>query len=253
MKPISLLLNNQHLQDLNPLIAGQQVCENGYSYGPHIRKYTLMHYVLSGKGTLYARGGEHSVHAGQVFLILPGEVTTYTADTQDPWHYRWLGFDGSLTHRFSKLPPVFDLPEVLFPSLPFDQTHCAPEYQLTAQLFMLYAHLFPAHTDTNEHVQKVKGIIQAAYMQDLRVEGLAQELSLDRRYLTRLFKEKTGLSIQQYLINVRMEEADQYLRQGYSVQQTASLCGYNDVSNFSRMYKRHYGQSPAFRKKNADF
>jgi AraC-like DNA-binding protein len=66
--------------------------------------------------------------------------------------------------------------------------------------------------------------------------------------LSRLFKEHTGSTIQEYLIHTRMEAADQYLRQGYAVQEAAALSGYRDVPNFSRMYKAHYGTAPKNRK-----
>ena len=112
-----LFLTDRKLQDLNPLTAGEEACVPGHSFGPAIRNYTLIHYVLRGKGTLYARGGTFPVRAGQIFVILPGEVTTYTADADDPWYYRWIGFNGTLSTRFSQLPPVISLPETFF--MPF--------------------------------------------------------------------------------------------------------------------------------------
>jgi AraC-like DNA-binding protein len=54
---------------------------------------------------------------------------------------------------------------------------------------------------------------------------------------------------QQYLLNVRMEEATNYLRQGFSVKECAHMVGYEDVSNFSKLYKKHFGKSPAHRRK----
>jgi AraC family transcriptional regulator of arabinose operon len=85
-------------------------------------------------------------------------------------------------------------------------------------------------------------------MDELTVEGIADALGLDRRYLSRLFKEHTGSTIQEYLIHTRMEAADQYLRQGYAVQEAAALSGYRDTPNFSRMYKLHFGIAPKNRK-----
>lgn len=244
-----LLLTDQHLQDLNPLIAGEHMCPPRHRYGPYIRHYTLMHYVLSGKGTFYAKGNAYPVRAGQVFLILPGEVTTYEADPLDPWHYCWVGFTGSLASRFRQLPPVFSLEKELFVSIfPESSDTPMPEYHLAAGLLRLYGQLFPTPANANRHVRRVQSYIQANYMQDIHVATLAKELNLDRRYLTRLFKEQTKLSVQQYLIRTRMHAAKQCLEQGYSVQEAAALCGYRDVSNFSRMYKQHFGHSPGWQR-----
>jgi len=241
-----LMLTNQNLQDLNPLIAGEEACAPGHSFGPAVRKYTLIHYVLRGKGILYARNGAHPVHAGQAFVILPDEVTSYTADLKDPWYYRWVGFDGILSARFSELPPVLTLPEMLFGRLMHLQDHPSnPEYLLAGELFSLYAHLFSNSAEGNPHVRRVENYIRSNYMHPIRVEQIAGELSLDRRYLSRLFKENTGLSIQEYLIRIRLEEAERLLLRGCSVKEAAHLSGYEDASNFSKMFKKYTGNPPA--------
>ena len=241
----NLFLTNRHLQDLNPLIAGWEDCAPGHSFGPAVRNYTLIHYILSGKGTLYARGGVYPVTAGQAFVILPGEVTTYTADEREPWRYRWIGFDGSLSARFSELPAVLDLPETFFRGMLRDADGTMPEYALAAALFRLYAHLFSGPARENQHVRRVENYIRASYMLPIRVEGIADQMNLNRRYLSRLFKEKTGQSIQEYLISVRLEEGRRQLQSGCSVKEAAHLCGYEDVANFSKMFKRRYGVTPA--------
>jgi AraC-like DNA-binding protein len=74
--------------------------------------------------------------------------------------------------------------------------------------------------------------------------GIAQKMNLDRRYLSRIFKEKTGVTIKDYLIGVRMEEAKRRLETGESITDAARLCGYDDVCNFSKMFKKRFGISP---------
>lgn len=251
MQENSLLLTNRHLLDLNPLIAGTHDCDPGYGIRPNIRKYTLIHYVFRGKGTLFARGESYPVKAGEAFLIRQGEVANYRADVDDPWYYCWIGFDGTLSARFAELPPVFSPPEEVFRRmLRVTDDPSVTEYRLAAELFRLYAILFSEPARHNPHVRQVENYIRLSYMHPIRVEHIAQQLSLDRRYLSRLFKEKTGMSIQQYLLNVRMDEAANYLRQGYSVKECAHMVGYEDVSNFSKLYKKHFGKSPTHRRKS---
>ena len=248
MKPQHLMLTNRYFQDLNPFVAGWQHCDPGHRFGPYIRRYTLLHYVISGKGTFYARGQVLPVKAGQVFVILPGEVTTYEADRDDPWHYCWVGFDGRLSKRFAELPPVVEAQQEDFAELLDVKDYVNRECAVAACLFRLYGKLFSPEDRGNDHVKKVENHIQSGYMQNITVESIARELNLDRRYLSRLFKQKTGQTLQEYLIRVRMEEADRCLRSGHSVQATAALCGYADPANFSRMFKKYYGHSPIHQK-----
>ena len=246
MQENSFFLTNRHLRDLNPVIAGTHDCDPGYGIQPAIRKYTLIHFVFRGKGTLYARGNAYPVQAGQAFLILPGEMTTYTADPTDPWHYCWIGFDGLLSAAFSRLAPVLSLPGELFaPLLHTVPGETAPEYRLAAMLFTLYDRLLADCGAENHHVRRVETFIRSNYMLPLRVEEIAGKLNLNRRYLGRLFKDHTGKTMQEFLIDVRLEAARLHLRRGCSVAEAARLCGYEDVSNFSKMFKACFGQSPA--------
>lgn len=243
---MEILLTNRNFCDLNPLIAGEEMCVPHHSFGPAVRNHTLIHYVLHGSGTFYARGEVYRVHAGQAFLILPDEVTTYVADDDDPWHYRWIGFDGALSKRFVELPPVFSLPETLFSRIVALATHPATaEYLLAGELFSLYAHLFAAKPHTNGYVRRVENYILSNYMHPIRIAQIAADLNLDRRYLSRIFKEDKGVSIQEYLVRVRIGEAERFLLRGCSVREAAQLSGFEDVSNFWKLFKKKTGKTPA--------
>ena len=100
------------------------------------------------------------------------------------------------------------------------------------------------------YVQRAKAYITAAYTSDITVEKIAAALSLDRRYLWRIFKEETGIGIKEYITRVRLECAARLLEGGRSVLEAAALCGYGDVSNFSRAFKRRYGSWPGEYSKN---
>ena len=250
MNAQNLFLTNRHLSDLNPLIAGEHICDPGYGVKPASRHFVLLHSVISGKGIFTLDGKDYPVKAGEAFLITPGIVSSYHADPQDPWHYRWIGFDGKLSADFSALPPVFPLSvNVLQKMLEVADDPSVAEYRLAAELFKLYARLF-SKKHRNQYVQQVQTYIQSSYMLPIRVEDIANQFNLDRRYLSWLFKQETGQSIQTHLIGVRMDAAMTYLQQGYNVKETAKLVGYWDVANFSKMFKKHFGESPISIRKN---
>lgn len=243
-----IILADRHMQDLNPLILGEEDCLPSHRFGPATRQYTLIHFVEEGRGTFLRDGVEHPVRGGQAFIIRPGEITTYFADSEDPWHYRWIGFDGALSARFAELPAVITVPTDWGKEMMALARECDAsvlEYALAARLQMMYAEYFADSHHKNDYVASVKSYVRALYMQPLRVEEIAANMSLNRRYLSRIFKERTGVSIQEYIVAVRMKEAKRLLGQGYHVAETAQLCGYEDACNFSKMFKRECGVSPA--------
>lgn len=241
---VDLALVNRHLGDLNPLLLGYEDCTPGHSFGPAVRQYTLIHYVRSGKGKIYKGDAIYEAHAGEAFLILPHEVVTYTADGEDPWSYRWIGFDGALSERFATLPTIFPLSEKWLREMILCVSDELCEYRIAAVLLRMYATLFAPEEEANDYVRQVRDYIRAAYMQDIHVEEIADRMNLNRRYLSRLFKARTGKTVQDYLIDVRMSEAKKLLAQNRSVAEAAVLCGYQDVFNFSKMFKRRFGISP---------
>lgn len=244
---------NRSFKDLNPVILGREECKPGKSYGPAIRNYTLIHYVERGRGRLVKNGEVYPVKEGEAFIILPGEVTYYAADRDDPWVYRWIGFDGALGEKYRELPPVITVSDDIFPNLPRGEEYSkVAEYLLAGQLFTMTAELFAAGKHRNHYVRQVKNYIKSSYMLQIKIEQIADDLSIDRRYLSRIFKERTGQTIQEYLISVRMEEARRHLSEGRGVAETAALCGYADVCNFSKMFKRVCGVSPARWREGAD-
>ncbi len=242
-----VLLINRHFSELNPIVAGQEVCESGYRFGPSVRKYVLLHCVLSGKGTYTCGGVVYPVAPGQIFRILPGEETVYRADDRDPWHYAWIGFDGALSGRMASVPPVFSVSALI--SELFRANADNPdttEFGLAATLFRLYEELFAdREPDGNEYVRRIRSYIDAMYMKKISVEGLADQLHLNRRYMTRIFHAETGMSVRDYLLRTRMREATECLRAGLSVGETAERCGYEDMFLFSKLFRKTYGVSPS--------
>ena len=252
-----VLLTNRHFSDFNPLFFGREECRSGHSFGPAIRKYTLIHYVERGRGVLCKDGEEYAVKAGEMFIILPEEITFYKADDDDPWVYRWIAFDGAASEVFANIGPVVAVKDEHFPRVDIQnvQNDDEPllEYVLASALFMLASRVASVSAGrSSEYVRKVKDYIKSSYMRTIRVEEIADSLNLDRRYLSRIFKNETGRTVQDYIISVRMKEAKRLLDEGYGVCETASFCGYPDYSNFSKLFKRECGVSPVSWKKDSE-
>ena len=237
---------NKNFHELNPVIAGSEKCESKHSFGPAVRSYWLMHYVVKGKGVLIKENNEKCfVRAGQVFLIKPDAVYYYEADEFEPWEYVWIGFTGSLAKDFEQLGDVFDCNDKVFKDILFSAEikKCREEF-LASKLFELYTVLFSESGGKVDYVTQVCDYINTYYAEDISINKICRIIGIDRTYLSKIFTKKTGKSMQQYLIDVRIKEAQVFLSRGYSVFETSVMVGYSDVSNFSKMFKKIVGKSP---------
>ena len=72
-------------------------------------------------------------------------------------------------------------------------------------------------------------------------------LGIDRRYLSRIFLRETGMTPKEYLVRIRLSRAADLLENSScTVTETARSVGYDDVYNFSKIFKKKYGISPAY-------
>ena len=95
------------------------------------------------------------------------------------------------------------------------------------------------------YIKEALTFIEANFQRDITIEEIAEVCGLNRSYLTRLFKETTGYSLQEYLGIYRMKIAAKMLAESnLPVQAIASKVGYGDAFTFAKAFKRHTGKSP---------
>lgn len=97
-------------------------------------------------------------------------------------------------------------------------------------------------------------IIKERYTEDLSVNNLALELSINRSYLSQLFKKQVGTSLKEYINDFRVSMCQELLYStSWSIEEIARKVGFNSLSYFSKVFKKKYGISPShYRKKRYD-
>lgn len=94
-------------------------------------------------------------------------------------------------------------------------------------------------------VQTIKQCVLEEYMTDLTVEYLAGKVYLAPGYVRKLFKNETGATLKDYIVQTRMNKACELLRRpDYKVNEVAHAVGYENVSYFCAVFKNFYGTTP---------
>ncbi len=127
---------------------------------------------------------------------------------------------------------------------------CRPIGQVHEQLTRItekyYAYV-RAHESgqVNQLVQGAVAYIYQNYHQDISVSDIAGMLYLHPNYLSRLFKKKTGQSISDFIIRLRIERAKTLLAQeDKKVYEVAHEVGYESVPHFQTIFRKWTGVSP---------
>lgn len=125
-------------------------------------------------------------------------------------------------------------------------------------LIIIMKELCPVNSEKIEHyfnfetydkqtvVETIITYINENYMKKVSIEQFSQSTYLSSNYISKIFKEITGDTLINYLINLRIEKAKEILEEGhFSIQEVSQKVGYEDPYYFSKLFKKKYGCSPS--------
>jgi AraC-like DNA-binding protein len=96
-----------------------------------------------------------------------------------------------------------------------------------------------------ERVERTKDLLARDLANPPTLEMLGQEVGCSPFHLSRIFSREVGLTIPQFLRNLRMERAAELLRSGrYNVTEAATEVGYSSLSHFSKAFCETIGCCP---------
>ena len=241
------IVKDEGYSGLNPVVFGYEECDKKHSFGPAIREYYLIHFVVAGYGKFEIGTKSYSIGPGDMFVIPPEEETYYEADSVNPWSYIWVGFTADSPLPF-ELGDVVRCPqaETIFEAMKNCETMTGGlSAYLAGKLWELFSLFLENEIHCKDYVESAVDCIHTEYMKNITVAKIAQRLNIDRTYFSTLFKNKMNISPKQYIMNYRMNIAVSLLTEKRkSVSVTALSVGYSDVFTFSKMFKRHFGVSP---------
>lgn len=94
-------------------------------------------------------------------------------------------------------------------------------------------------------VKDALSFIQEHYAEHFTLDDIASALFIDKYNLARKFKEQTGNTIINYTNEIRCNNAKRLILEGVPVHEAAEACGFNNMSFFTKTFKKHTGNTPS--------
>lgn len=255
-----------HLQEIGELQAQKQhICkrENLPSY--------LFFIVVCGSGKLEYNGELHSLSAGDCIFI-DCHNPYYHESSSDLWNLQWVHFYGpTVANIYDKYverggQPCFhpdDLTRFGRTWATLYKIAGSSDYirdmRINEELTRLLTYLMEEswhpdnrHTGAKQQdLLEIKNHLDKNYSQKITLDELSEIFFINKYYLTRIFKKQFGVSINNYLLQIRITHAKQLLRfTEKTVEEIGIECGMGTLYYFSRMFKKVEGISPSeYRKK----
>ncbi|WP_150275583.1 AraC family transcriptional regulator [Paenibacillus tepidiphilus] len=233
------------------------------------------YYIYSGKGVFRCEEGDREVEAGTVVYLWPGLPLYMKSSEAYPLRMTMLLFDCASLRRSVE---GWEVPEPISRlRLPFLMTLQSERIRRIGALFReaergwvpgdpvrearvksLWYRLLPelheaaeegdikrSEQDMAATLRRFKEQLDTGFAAELRITELCEQTGFSPVYLRRAFAAQYGCSPKEYLGQLRNEHAVRRLRfTGDPVGDIARACGYSDVYQFSKAFKKRNGVSP---------
>ena len=234
----------------------------------HYHEEYELYYMLDGRTTYFIGDDIYSIEKGN-FVFIPKGIPHTTENRNCRYNERiLLSFSGDifnektnpLLEELSKKRVIYvpdaylpQLEELLF-KLEAEYAQEEKEKDILLDLYILevlsllcrYQCERKVHIhESDKIVYQISEYISANFSEDITLESLCKTFAISEGYLSRKFKSVSGIGLNQYIMYVRISNAERLLRESsLSVTEIAERCGFNGSNYFSAVFKKIKGVPP---------
>lgn len=235
----------------------------GFSF-QQVAQADAVHAVYDGNGEITHNGLTFPVGPGDIFMLRKGSYYEYRDCPSNPWNYVYFHLNG--TQAGAILDAIGLAPEQ--PVIHLEEqrefwahlNHLKQEFEteqitgysaITAAWHMIEQLESGPAEEPDDPAEIAKRLIDQSPTCITSVDSLAQHLNTNRTTLFRRFKQAYGLSVKQYIEDVRFGRIEELVRNtSLPIGQIAEIGGFSDPLYFSRTFRKRYGVSPTQMRSN---
>lgn len=256
--------------ELTITFLGYAEAEKGYDYSYKNFPFYRIVYTLSGQAKLTYPDKEYILKSGSICGMPPKDTGLMSVDSSVPWAHYFLHFLGTEAEKlFNKT--MLSKRKVAYISNPPKYTQYFEniveeernnlEFSNLINVNLLKILLLKLANDSYNLEQDhslasretyliCREYINKSFSQINNFDQLAEDCSISKSYLCRIFKQYAEISPMTYVTNLKMNKATVLLMQSdMSIKQISRSLGFEDQYYFSKLFKKKYGISPKFFRK----
>lgn len=235
------------------------------THRPKGRKDYQLLYIASGKAHFFIDGNEKIVTAGNIIVYVPDEPQEYIYYKEDKTDVYWVHFTGNNVDKIlddykirieNNIQYVGTSPDYqwLFSQIIQELQLCRPRYEelislLLKNIFILISRSMASNRKFSDAIEKeitfAMHYFKKSYNTAININEYAESRGFSVCWFIRCFKQITGSTPLQYILNLRIANAQSLLEStDYSITEVASAVGYDNSLYFSRLFHKQVGMSP---------
>ena len=234
--------------------------------GRVLNEYQLL-YITNGNGVFTFGDPQQSclITEGKMFFLMPGVWHSYQPLETSEWNEYWIGFKGNIINNiidegfFLNRAPVFNIGlnerivDLYLKAIEIANEERAGYQQALSGIVMHILGLMYYRDKTRDFVDqeliqkinKAKVIMREGIYQKLTSEDIAKRMNISYSGFRRAFKEFTGTSPSQYMLELKLNEAKLLLSTTTQpVKQISYTLNFDNPDYFTIFFKKRTGLSP---------
>lgn len=231
--------------------------------------FHTIHVILDGEGTLEIGGSIYKLQEGNVFYVPPDIPFRYYPREGNEWKYIWFVFrhksavEAAEKAGFGTETPVGRLADFenrvdIYRDFIIKAERNRKTVFLCQAMFLYSLSDFikgdiEYGLDERYYFKRANDYIRNnCFDVEFRISHVSEYMHLSAEYFSRLFKKETGITVVNFVRDLRMERATELLSDtDYPVKRVSVMCGYGDYSHFCREFRKKYGiTAMEYREKN---
>lgn len=257
-------MNDYEIQHLEKSVVGKHgimVNHNTViSYPTHMHAYYEMIQYQPFDGFITVNDNRFEITKPTISLIAPSDFHSIEVHNDSKAEYVKVSFDESILHHKCNPPSCSilfqetDAQEGWIKSLFREMAAFSDHPEYLSQLAGTAVHFLTLHGHTVPSIPNMQRrklcteavkILNEQFTGNITLVQLAEKLGVSPQYLSRIFSDTTGVSFSEYLCSLRLRRAAELLITSHlNITEICFACGYQNLSNFLRSFKKVYHMSP---------
>ena len=245
----------------------------GYLY-MHLHEHYEMCYVLANDVSLVLEDKYHEAKMGDLFIIPP--YTFHKFASSKPYDLAYIFFD---EYTFTKKAPMLEQGFKYIKDVGLTVVHIPEEEIATvAQMFVDADKLYKetdafmydflniqqfgnmlhyiitihqkqldsvqTHSSRNALIESILWYVSENLNENITTEMITKKFNISKTKLYMMMKASTGMSLKEFIIQLRLSRASELLSKGMSVTEVSNKTGFNSYAHFIKIFKQKIGVSP---------
>lgn len=233
----------------------------------HWHEFYEIELIISGKALYTINGKSYTVKKGDLFFITPIDFHSVKIDRANPPRLVNIMFDSKFIDEELMFQLIKNkINNIHLSETDYENVYCLCNLMKTENKNNYFYRLYmqkllnciiitilgktgkpdkDLSSDTVFASQRASFFIQLNFQQQITLEEISDYVGLNKTYLSECFHRDIGITIKNYITNIRLDYASKMLM--FSKNSVTDICfesGYNDFSSFSRAFKKRFGTSP---------